>query len=353
MYRRRRRSRDIPFGLDCFLDVIANVVGIIIRLILVAWVGARSYDSISRLAQAERPAALEESAEPEHPLLAKLALARAELEQTTTRLHDLLPELQQYEAKSAQLRQQLADLTAQREQLAERRKLLTGSHEKEQVSLREIERALADLRQRRAQLDAELRGLEQALPAKRELRYRTPVSRPVHAEEMHFECKNGRVAFVDIGAFVDEIRSGLEEKSRLLRTNWQVRDVTRPVGAFRLVYTIERERDALTSLTSGGVPDAEANFRYGLSQWVVEPIAPQRGETLETALTPGSEFRRVIDGADPRHTVVTFWVYPDSFAAFRGLRDHLYEQSIEVAGRPLPDGIPIASSRHGTASRGQ
>src|SRR4051812_49375132 len=43
MIRRRRPSRDIPFSFDSFLDVVANVVGIILRLIIVAWVGARSY----------------------------------------------------------------------------------------------------------------------------------------------------------------------------------------------------------------------------------------------------------------------------------------------------------------------
>src|SRR5208282_5149883 len=43
MIRRRRRVREIPFSFDSFLDVVANVVGIIIRLILVTWAGARSY----------------------------------------------------------------------------------------------------------------------------------------------------------------------------------------------------------------------------------------------------------------------------------------------------------------------
>src|ERR1700740_2756797 len=46
MLRRRRRTREIPFSFDSFLDVVANVVGIIIRLILVVWVGARSYSSL-------------------------------------------------------------------------------------------------------------------------------------------------------------------------------------------------------------------------------------------------------------------------------------------------------------------
>ena len=78
-----------------------------------------------------------------------------------------------------------------------------------------------------------------------------------------------------------------------------------------------------------------------------------RGETLQTALVDGSEFRQIVDGLDPERTAVTFWVYPDSFELFRRLRDILYQRDIIVAGRPLPDGIPIASSRRGSISRGQ
>src|SRR3954453_12676082 len=46
MIRRRRKVREIDFSFDSFLDVVANVVGIILRLILVAWVGARTYKAV-------------------------------------------------------------------------------------------------------------------------------------------------------------------------------------------------------------------------------------------------------------------------------------------------------------------
>jgi hypothetical protein len=47
------------------------------------------------------------------------------------------------------------------------------------------------------------------------------------------------------------------------------------------------------------------------------------------------------------------WVYPDSFLLYRQLRDFMHEHDIVVAGRPLLNGMPIASSRRGSASRGQ
>lgn len=354
MYRRRRRTRDIPFGLDSFLDVIANVVGVIIRLILVVWVGARSYEVISRMAAAEqRPIVTEESAELEHPLLHQLTLARQELEETRSRVAAFLPKLEQSHKEGDQLKQRLAELTVQQQALERQRTASERTQRAQASSLQTLEQALAELRRRRAQLETELRALAQLPPAKNELRYRTPVSLPVRGEELHFECKAGRVAFVDIAAFVSEIRRDLSEKEKLLRSRWQVDETTSPVGSFRLRYTIERERGPLESLANSGLPDADGSFRYGLSQWVVEPLAAQRGETVEVALTPRSQFRQVIDPADLRTTVVTFWVYSDSFHVFRRLRDYLHERNIEVAARPLPEGIPIASSRHGTASRGQ
>src|SRR3954469_7796217 len=46
MIRRRRPSREIAFSFESFLDVVANVVGIIIRLILVAWIAGRAYKAV-------------------------------------------------------------------------------------------------------------------------------------------------------------------------------------------------------------------------------------------------------------------------------------------------------------------
>src|SRR5262249_5897900 len=144
----------------------------------------------------------------------------------------------------------------------------------------------------------------------------------------------------------------LDDKVVQLRTSWKVDDTTRPIGAFRLRYAIEREKESAEAFGGGAQPRSDSGFRYGLTEWAVEPLAPVRGETLEAALAASSDFRRLVDGLDAS-TVITFWVYPDSFQLFRQLRDYLYERGLEVAGRPLPDGAPIAASRHGSASRGQ
>src|SRR5271167_4145870 len=84
MIRRRRRPREIPFSFDSFLDVVANVVGIIIRLILVVWIGARSYTSIQQIIAPPDPPAVVAANDPDvptepDPLEGKLSAERKQL----------------------------------------------------------------------------------------------------------------------------------------------------------------------------------------------------------------------------------------------------------------------------------
>jgi hypothetical protein len=56
--------------------------------------------------------------------------------------------------------------------------------------------------------------------------------------------------------------------------------------------------------------------------------------------------------ADEKATL-TFWVYPDSFAAYRELQEFAHAEGFDVAARPLPHGVPIAGSPNGSRSSSQ
>src|SRR5437762_369411 len=119
MIRRRRRQREIPFSFDSFLDVVANVVGIIIRLILVVWVGARSYGSIQEMTvPPEPPAAVAaddaEAPEEPDPLDGRLTAERKQLAEAEAALRDELARLDLAREKVKLTDREL-------EQLAERR----------------------------------------------------------------------------------------------------------------------------------------------------------------------------------------------------------------------------------------
>ncbi|HXG09167.1 MAG TPA: hypothetical protein VNK04_05200 [Gemmataceae bacterium] len=364
MIRRRRRGQEIAFGFDSFLDIVANVVGIIIRMILVVWVGARAYTSLHF--PPRPPASAESPADAADPLERELAEHRHELAQAQDRLLEQLRQLDQIKNAQASPLRELADLAARRQALAQERAGLQRQGMEAEQRVRSAAASLDELRQRERRLKEEIAALEkeappkppvlgrglqttpQRAPPKQVFRYRVPVSRPVQTEELIFECRGGRVTFIDVGALLDEVRRSLRDKAEALRTRWEVEDVAGPIGPFRLRYTVERQRDFAFA-----VPDAYASFSYGVSAWQIEPVVPLRGETLEAALAPGSEFRQIVDVLDPQHTAVTFCVYPDSFALYRQLRDYLYRRDLVVAGRPLPEGALIAGSRHGTLSRGQ
>ena len=354
MRRRLRRVREIPFSFDSFLDVVANVVGIIIRLILVVWVGARSYSSLQHLGQRPAtPPTASSAADLQDPLQQELAQHRQELAEAQARLLEQLRQLDRTKTKRSQLESQFTTVSARRQEVDRERSTLKETAANAGRHLETVALSLDEIKKRQAKLLDDIHALEKLPPVRHQLHYQTPVSRPVHCEEFMFECREGRVTFVDLATLMAEVRRDLDEKGQLLKTRWQISDVSAPVGAFRLRYTLERERGLVDAVVPGSTPEANGGYRYGVTEWAVEPVAPVRGETATAALTKGSEFRRIADALDAHQAVVTFWVYPDSFALFRQLRDYLYERDLVVAGRPLPLGMPIMISRHGTASRGQ
>jgi hypothetical protein len=362
MYRRRRPpSGEIAFSFDSFLDLVANVVGVILRLILVAWLGARAYTGVfhppAMTAEEESStAAAPLPGEPHYTTDAEKSAVEQAKKQLADARAALLEHLRQQEdaqSHRAALNRQIADLKSKQSeltqvagQLDERKRQIDKDHALAGLSLSEI-------RERSDRLYRELEALRTQPVVKQVLRYQTPVARTVQSEEMHFEIKNGRVTFLDVEAMVREITQGLQARGDQLRTSFQLTDETSPIGAFKLRYVIARERGLMDSVIGGRTPAERDSFRFGIESWEAVPIRADRGETPEQALAAGSEFRRLIDHLDATQTAVTFWVYPESFSLYRQLRDYCVRRALLVAGRPLVDGIPIASSRQGTASRGQ
>jgi hypothetical protein len=346
--------RGIEFSFDSFLDVVANVVGIILRLILVAWVGARSYKAF--VPSPPPPPVLEEVLalpEPDDPLAAELDRQRREL--AATQAH-LLDQMRQYE----EARQEKGAAETAAKSLATRRRDL----EQAQAGLEKAARdggegskaatlSLKEIQERSKHLTEEIEALRKAPSARQALRYRAPVSRVLQSEELFMECRRGRVTVIDLGGLYDQVSKVLRDHGEKLRTQREVSDVTPSVGAFQMHYVIEREKELHEELVPGLSSSAGGSFRFGLARWDLQPVGDDRGETVEQALATGSAFRRVIDALDPHQTAVTLWVYPDSFPLYRRLRDYLHDRDVVVAGRLLPEGAPIAGSRHGTASRGQ
>src|SRR5262245_11394092 len=161
MIRRRRRVRDIPFSFDSFLDIVANVVGVIIRLILVVWVGAKSYSTLREMAQPATVAveAGAETAGPADPLEHDLAEHRRELARLQKELLAQMEQVQVAEGERLDAEAALAAaagrrLELEREAGRRRQDATAGSRAAEAAAL-----SLEELRRRREKLAERLRDL--------------------------------------------------------------------------------------------------------------------------------------------------------------------------------------------------
>jgi hypothetical protein len=353
-----RRNGDTSFGSDSFLDVLSNLVGIV--LILVVLVAARIKDWSGRVALEDLPKPVE------NPMLAATSPSVSAADNQEETVRQLESARQQWQSYCQRL--ELAKLHL----AAETQSLLAAEHQwrhwQEQsdrtqqqwhrwsASVKELEQQLRELEQSLQRL-SEKQAATLPTVSRREVRalhYWLPVSRPVFSHEVYFECYQQRVTPVDLAGLLQEVRQKFPEHLEQLRYRWSVEGQTSQHGAFALKYRIVRNADSpLDWLFREQGPADPRYFSAGLAYWEVVPMQAIRGETLEQALSESSVFRRLLAQVPPETAVLTFFVYPESIPLYRALRDWSYQAGYTVAARPLPVGMPIAGSPSGSRSRAQ
>jgi hypothetical protein len=126
----------------------------------------------------------------------------------------------------------------------------------------------------------------------------------------------------------------------------EMTDAVGPQDGFRGNYTIQMHEYTPEETRQTG--------RHGtgirLKLFTLTPLDERLGETLPEALAEGSQFHLILSQRRLRDATVTVWVYPDSFAAFRRVKQELYRLGFPVAARPLPEGAPISASPSGSKS---
>jgi hypothetical protein len=313
---RRIREEGEAFGSDSFLDVICNMVGIIVILVVVAGMRAQ---------QAEAP----DTAQPAK--LAEIAAQAQSLQDDVLRLAHEIEKVQMAGALVFEERRLLAVQAEQGKQwIAAARGALDATRQQD-----------FDLRRATNAIDQEMAKVELALasdvtserPTVQVVSYPTPISKVVTGKEAHFQLRDGRVAEVPIERLLDRLPAEMRRQEDKLRQQYEATGTAGPIAGFRMRYTLERD--------GGYIRLRECEF---------VPVSPQEGEPTGMALAATSEFRRSVAALNPRSTTVTLWTYPDGFEAYRKLKAELYQQGFAVAGRPLPFDQPIGGSPHGSRS---
>jgi len=337
MVQEREKNDFSPPGQDSFLDVLTNLVGILV--ILVMLVGLRA---------AKAPVPLPEGLSPEEEkALSELAAEQAKVQSLRAdvlRLAGQIQEVQQAIALRNRERVVLATAAAAARQELQSQQAALDAQTRRQFELR---RAVSEAQ---AELDHWTKVLQQPIaPAEHvELiqHQPTPLSRTVDQYEAHFQLRGGRVVFVPMQQIVEAVKADAQAKQDKLRQLSEMTETIGPIGGFRVKYEFEKKEVALSGPRHEGVVATVAALRY----LMLLPVRAEMGETLEEALQPDSEFRRALAQFPPRRSTVTLWTYPDSFAEFRKLKEVLTQQGYATAARPLPEGAPISASPAGSKS---
>ena len=342
-YRKKRSALEL--GHDSFLDIVANLVGILIILVVV--LGTQSTAVIEEIQEQVQEETVETPLATDRQLakLAQQSMRAASAQADSNRLEQTIRD---YETRIDIRRQQRAivmDLLAEAEAAWEERKkeldkqaTLTAKRVRDFKAAQEELNLLAGERKRLEDQPDPVVAVDH-LP--------TPMAKTVFGDEIHFRLKGNLLSIVPIDRLVAEIRRDFERMSPGSR-NGQSEAAVGPVRGYVARYRMDKNR---SMVSRGG--QVQMATRIQLIGMTVEPLQEPHGQSLEQVLSNSSELDVELAGRDPNATTITVWVYPDSFAAFRQLKEHLYARGFATAARPLPMNHAISGGPQGSRSNAQ
>lgn len=173
------------------------------------------------------------------------------------------------------------------------------------------------------------------------------MAKTVFGDELHFRLKDNRLSVVPIDKLLDEIRRDFERVASGSRDGRLDASVG-PVRGFIARYAMDKNREMVSRGGQVGMAT-----RIQLVGMTVQPLTEPHGQPIQKVLAESSELDIELAGRDPGSTTITVWVYPDSFAAFRRLKEHLYAKGFATAARPLPMDRAISGGPQGSRSNSQ
>ena len=405
---RRQCSGEQEFGSDSFLDIIANIVGILIILIVVAGVKvarqpAASIAEADSVELTELPvedanplyadtpdsvaggiaAAIQSGESPtwslEEPDLPPTAVAdlKLEIERLTlslekkresrqskeSELQELEAALQAMQIDAQERKRATARRLAEEDTLARSLFALRDANQRVDTTAASIQATLSSLTRRQgqavnalSQVAVETRQLQEVLESvdsrkagQDSIQHRmSPVGESASDDQMHFRLYGGRIAHVPLEPLLDRLKTQVFARMDVVRRFHRYEGIVGPVGGFRMQYVVQRNSASQLQALQYG----QGVYRMSIAGWKILPAETLEAETVDAALRIGSRFRQILESTEPG-TTITVWLYPDEFAEFRRIRELIHNLNLRVAGRPLPQGTPIAGGPNGNESVAQ
>lgn len=321
----RRHAEDASVGEDSFLDTIANLVGIMIILVVVVGsktkIDAEAYGR--ELAEKSPPMELDE------PVREVRALQQSLLNtQEQQRAYELENAYRKLERDNL-----LAQVTLARAAVEEHLQSLDADKRRDIEQEQQLETLQAKLQEMTEKMGA----AEESKRPKIVLEHLpTPMAKTVFHREMHVKLQNNRVAVIPWDRLVDTLKQQVPLAARRNASRSSLEDSLGPIGGWLMKYR-------MLSVPGG----------MELDRFELEQVSSDDDEPLAQACAPSGRLYMELASRNPAETVVTVWIYPESFDTFRQLKVYLFEQGFLSAARPMPNGLRIGASPSGNRSSAQ
>ena len=312
-------------GFDSFLDIVANLVGVMIILVVVVGANAASKwqstteKPVSRAAEIE---ALKQQAEAATTAARKMLYDNEKLEQQIDREARMSRQL---------IKQRHAMLTKLQQLQSQRDQQMEALDAKAKI---EFEKAteIDSLRRQLVSVQKETKALQvnQQQPRETIEHYPTPIAKTVFSDEVHFQLSAGRLAYVPMDELISKMKSEWKVKAEKLKSAPRTRETVGPINGFRLQYGLEA-KNVREKTKHGIVSGREIKF----DRFVLLPASDSLGELASEALKQGSNFNSRLSKFASGKTTVSVWVYPDSYKEFAEVKNYLREEGFQTASWPL------------------
>jgi hypothetical protein len=327
---------DIP-GQDAFLDVLTNMVGIIILLVVL--MGLRA----SRHAAATLQPDSDAGASSTNQSFDALYRQAVDVENNVGDLmNQVLHVRREALVRDSERHQLTTYVAAFKQELDERRGKLSTEERRDfdlRTKLLAAQRALDDAAQEQVGLmsrAAEVEVIENKP---------TPIARRSTGRMLYIQLRDGHLAVLPFKEVENELANDF--RSNL----WRLRDAgsfTRTIGpfnGFRVRYAVER-RTATTRVGASSELDQRGQVT-ALARFEFIPVDSPLGETVEEALQPGSDLQEHLRRFPPDSGVLAIMVFPDSLADLHRLKKKMYDAGYSIAEAPIPNGQWISFSTQG------
>jgi hypothetical protein len=336
MKRKEIEADQMP-GQDSFLDVITNIVGILILLVLIVGLRtSRAVHATSQRQSAERAGLDSRLQEAVH--------SAASGERGIQDLIQRVGNTRQEVVFREQERNALTTMVAEGEQeIKQWRESLNASDQRDF----DLRRQIADAQIALDDLTREQIGLLSQETSMEEIKCEpTPIARAVTGKEVHILLADEHVAVIPFDALMDAAKEDAVANIWRLRQDDEMERSVGPIDGFRMKYFFVNDevvgRSEAGNVVAGRIP----SFSHC---WIV-PLTTPAGEPASEAMQPQSDLNRYLQGLRPDGTTVTIWTYPGNYEQLRTLKRWIRQIGFTIAVRPLPKGVPVGASRNGTTS---